>query len=165
MDLDAAVRDLAPRLLGYCFLRTGDRGLAEDIAQESLTALVGRWRRHGPPDSPAAFAFAVARRRAWRATLRRRLWVPLEKIARKSSPAVDPEASLVQRVERRRVLGALTGLPSADREALLLTSVAGLGANDAAAALGIGVSAFKMRTLRARQRLRALLEESGDGPR
>jgi RNA polymerase sigma factor (sigma-70 family) len=159
MDLDGAVRDLAPRLLGYCLLRTGDRGLAEDLAQEALAALVRRWRRHGPPDSPAAFVFAIARRRAGRALFRRRLWMPLDGLRARPSPSLDPEARLLENAERRRLATALGRLRPADREVLLLSTVAGLSLGETAAAMGIGLSAAKMRAMRARNRLRDLLEE------
>ncbi len=164
MDLDAAVRDLAPRLLGYCVLRTGDRGLAEDIAQEALAALVRRWRRQGPPDSPAAFVFAIARRRAARAVVRRRLWLPLEAIRQEPARWVDPEEALVERHERRRLMLALARLRRRDREVLLLVAVGGLSLNEAATTLGTTLSAAKMRALRARRRLRELLERA-DGER
>jgi hypothetical protein len=49
VDLGTAVRELAPKLLGYRRLETGDPSLAEEIAQDTLTALVHRWRTHGPP--------------------------------------------------------------------------------------------------------------------
>jgi RNA polymerase sigma factor (sigma-70 family) len=159
MDLDGAVRDLAPRLLGYCLLRTGDRGLAEDLTQEALAALVHRWRRHGPPDSPAAFVFAIARRRAGRALLGRRLWLPLDGLRGRPSSSVDPEARLLKDAERRRLARALGRLRPADREVLLLTTVAGLSLGETAAAMGTGLSAAKMRAMRARNRLRELLEE------
>jgi DNA-directed RNA polymerase specialized sigma24 family protein len=45
---------------------------------------------------------------------------------------------------------------------LLLVTVGELTLNDAAAALGISVSAAKMRALRARRRLRQVME-NGDG--
>jgi len=54
MDLESEVEEIAPRLLRYCLGEIGDRGLAEEAAQEGLTALVQRWRRQGPPESPAA---------------------------------------------------------------------------------------------------------------
>jgi len=162
MDLDSAVGELAPRLLGYCFFRTGDRSLAEDIAQESLTALVQRWRRHGPPGSPAAFVFAIARRRAARAILRRRLWLPLNLVSGNASTSADPEADLVLRTERHRVLVALSCLTGKDRDVLILVTVGQLSLNEAAAALGITTSAVKMRALRARRRLRQLLENSNE---
>ena len=62
VDLDAAVAALAPRLVAYATGRTGCRSTGEDVAQDALTALVVRWRRHGLPESPEAFAFAIAKR-------------------------------------------------------------------------------------------------------
>jgi len=158
VDLDATVRDLAPRVLHYCRARTADAGLAEEVAQESLTALVRRWRRLGPPDSPAAFVFTIARRRAGRAAARRRLWAPIEELlgARDGHPTPEEQAMAASR--RARLVRCLSRLRSRDREALLLVTAGGLGTGDAAAALGISTSALKMRTLRARQRLRVLLE-------
>ena len=49
VDLDAAVAALAPRLVAYATGRTGCRSTGEDVAQDALTALVVRWKRHGPP--------------------------------------------------------------------------------------------------------------------
>jgi DNA-directed RNA polymerase specialized sigma24 family protein len=43
VTLDAIVADLAPRLLRYCTARTRDAAAAEEIAQESLTALIRHW--------------------------------------------------------------------------------------------------------------------------
>jgi len=161
VDLEATVRDLARRLLGYCILRTGDAALAEDIAQESLTALVQRWRRHGEPRSPEGFVFAVARRRAARALLKRRLWLPLDHLLGRHDAAPDPETRLVEHDERRRITAALSRVGRGDREVILLVGVAGLATAEAAKLLGISTSAVKMRTLRARRRLRDLLE-NGD---
>lgn len=67
MDLAEVISGLAPRLIAYLCARTGNRALAEDLAQDALIALVQTWRRHGPPDSPDAFVFAIAKRRAGRA--------------------------------------------------------------------------------------------------
>jgi tetratricopeptide (TPR) repeat protein len=105
VDLDATVRDLARRLLGYCLLRTGDRGLAEEIAQDCLAALVHRWRRHGRPESPEAFVFAIARRRAARAPLRRRLWLPLDRLHGQRDQTPDIEARLIQRCVSVLIIG------------------------------------------------------------
>lgn len=66
MDLEAVAAALAPRVLAYAWARTGSRSLAEDVAQDALTALVQCWRRRGPPESPAAFVFAIVKRRAGR---------------------------------------------------------------------------------------------------
>jgi len=163
VDLDEAVGALAPRLLRYVAARLGDRSLAEDVAQESLTALVRAWRSSGPPDSPEAFVFAVARRRAGRLIWRRRLWLPLEHAARVRAAEPTPEAHTVGRDQARRVRAALARLPGRDREALLMVALGELTMTDAAASLGLSVSAAKMRVHRARARLTALLEDGYEG--
>ena len=164
MDLDSTVRALAPKLLGYCLLETGDPGLAEEISQDTLTALVQRWRRHGPPDSPAAFVFAIARRRSARAMVRRRLWRPLEDAFGFGDGRPNPEQATLRSDDRARVGRALSRLKPKDRQVLLLLTVWDVGMEDAARALGISLSAAKMRAMRARRRLRGLLEEgNGNG--
>ena len=166
VDLDSTVRELAPKLLGYCFLETGDPGLAEEISQDTLTALVQRWRRHGPPDSPAAFVFAIARRRSARAMVRRRLLRPLEDAFGFGDRRPNPEQATLRSDDKARVGRALARLRPKDRQVLLLLTVWDVGMENAACALGISLSAAKMRAMRARQRLRALLEEgSGNGQR
>jgi RNA polymerase sigma factor (sigma-70 family) len=176
MELDATVEALAPRLLRYCLGRTGSAEAAEEVAQDALAALVGRWRRHGPPESPAAFAFAVARRRAWRAVVRRRLLLPLAALTdghggrgagipaelAHPSTARDQEEQAVARGEVARTLAALHRLPGRDREALLLVAGGELATEEAARLLGVSRSAFKMRIHRARKRLSDLLE-ANDG--
>jgi RNA polymerase sigma factor (sigma-70 family) len=157
VDLDDVVRDLAPKLLGYCHLETGDRSLAEEIAQETLTALVQRWRRYGPPDSPAAFVFAIARRRSARAMVRRKLWRPIEDVLGLRDGHANPEQSAERTDERAQVVRALARLRVADRRVLLLVTVGDLNMEQAAEALGVSLSAVKMRAMRARQRLRELL--------
>ena len=81
VDLENIIRELTPGLLRYCTARTRDRNLAEEIAQESLVALIMRWNNHGAPESAQAFLFAIARWKAARAMLRRRLLLPLQILA------------------------------------------------------------------------------------
>lgn len=97
VDLESIIRELTPGLLRYCTARTRDRGLAEEIAQESLAALIMRWNRYGAPESAQAFLFAVARRRAARAMLSRRLWLPLRLLAGSRDNAPDPEEAALHR--------------------------------------------------------------------
>jgi RNA polymerase sigma-70 factor (ECF subfamily) len=162
VDLERTIAELAPRVLRYANARLADPALAEDVAQESLAALVRACRNGGAPDSAEAFVFAIARRRAGRAAWRRRLWVPLELALGTRSEAPSPEARAIALDESARVRAALARLSSRDREAILLVAVGGLAMADAAAALGLSVSAVKMRVSRARARLAALLEERHD---
>ena len=159
MDLEATVRELAPQLLRFCLGQTGDAAMAEEAAQEALTALVQRWRRHGPPDCPAAFAFAIARRRALRLSFQRRLLLPIQILLEGRSPLPDPEEQAAGRTELGRTLAAMRRLPGRDREALLLVAAGELGLAESARVLGISLSALKMRVHRARKRLQQLLEE------
>jgi RNA polymerase sigma-70 factor (ECF subfamily) len=161
VDLEGTIAELAPRVLRYANARLGDPALAEDVAQESLAALVRACRNGGAPRSAEAFVFAVARRRAGRAGWRRRLWAPLELAFGARSDAPSPEARAIALDESARVRAALARLSFRDREAILLVAVGGLSMADAAAALGLKVSAVKMRVSRARTRLAALL---GDHP-
>jgi RNA polymerase sigma-70 factor (ECF subfamily) len=158
VDLDGSVADLAPRLLRYCLVRTGDRSAAEDIAQDSLAALIGRWQSYGPPQSPEAFVFAIARRRAWRYSVARRLRAPLDIVSRDRDPGPNPEANAIGRDVRDRVLNAIRNLPPRDREALVLVVAAGLEPREGARAIGISPVAFRMRLSRARRRLAEALD-------
>lgn len=160
MDLETTLFELTPRLLRYCVGRAGDRSLGEDIAQETLTALVARWRRHGPPDCPEAFAFTVARRRLGRALLRRRLMEPLESLFHERDEAPGPEQDALTKNTLTRSLEKLDQLPAREREALLLVATGELDMARAAEVLGISKSALKMRVHRARKHLQKLMESS-----
>ena len=165
VDLDEMVEALAPRVLRYAVARLGDVSLAEDVAQESLTALVRHCRNGGPPESAEGFVFAVARRRIGRVIWRRRLWLPLEHAAGARNAGPSPETQAIGRDETRRVRAALARLSGRDREALLLIALGEISMADAAAALGLSVSAVKMRVHRARARLAALLGDGHDRTR
>jgi RNA polymerase sigma factor (sigma-70 family) len=154
MDLEETVRDLAPRLLRYCRGRLQSPEAAEDVSQSALMALVARWRRAGPPDSPLAFAFSIARRRAWRAAVRERILEPLSSLRFRHEPFADPIRSTEARSELRRLRSDLQKLSVKEREALLLVIAGELSIVDAALVLGTSESALKMRLVRARQKLK-----------
>jgi RNA polymerase sigma-70 factor (ECF subfamily) len=158
MDLEATLHDLAPRLLRYCVGRCQDSSLGEEAAQEALTALVARWRRHGSPDSPEAFVFTVAHRRLGRALWRRSLLLPLETLFQRRDTAPDPEERAVAKSELQETLGQLAELRDVERQALVLVAGGELDLASAAKVLGITKAALKMRVHRARKHLRELLE-------
>lgn len=66
--------------------------------------------------------------------------------------------------DRRLGLDVLAGLSESDRETLLLCAWEGLTPDEAAFALGISPSAYRMRLARARKRLRADLLRVGLEP-
>ena len=75
-----------------------------------------------------------------------------------------PSAGLRREERRAAVRRALGRLPGRDREVLELRYLEQLSTAQAAAVLGVGEGAVKMRLLRALQRLRDLLDRSGDAP-
>jgi RNA polymerase sigma-70 factor (ECF subfamily) len=163
VDLEAAATSLAPRLIAYALARTGCRATAEDIAQDALTALVRRWRSAGPPESPDAYTFTIAKRRTGRAIARRALMAPLDAVRKVSGSEPGVEQAYADRVELAAVLTAVRRLPRADREALLLRIVGELPFEDVAAITHSTPTAVRMRISRARRRLAALLPEQSHG--
>ena len=159
-ELEAAIAELSPRLLRYAAALCGDWPTAEDAAQDALAALVRRWLRHVPPHDPRAFAFAVSRRRAVRASVRRLLLDPLERVLGRPGELPDPErtAAATQRVSL--AAAALAEQPRRLR-ATLAMHVGGLSVREIARLERCSESAVKMRLLRARRALRESLERRG----
>lgn len=62
-QLDVAVRELAPRVLGALLRRHGGLDVCEDAVQEALIAAAEQWPRDGAPDNPFGWLYAVASRR------------------------------------------------------------------------------------------------------
>jgi len=165
MELAEALQTLAPRLIAYGVARTGSLASAEDVAQEVLLALIRRWQQLGPPASPAAFVFAIAKRRVRRVLARRALLVPIEVLRGLAVDRPTVEDAYVTRIELRRVLSDLRALARRDREALLLRAIGELSYEEIASVCGSSVPAIKMRVSRARRRLIGLQEEATHGRR
>ena len=129
--------------------RRGSRD-ADGIAAETMTVA---WRRLAdvPEDDPRPWLYATARNL-------------LLAEARKTAPTSGGYAGEGQPAYELPELdpdlaAALRALGAADREALLLVAWEDLTPTQAAKALGINPTAFRVRLLRARRRLRAGLEE------
>jgi RNA polymerase sigma-70 factor (ECF subfamily) len=122
---------------------------ADALAAEVMTIA---WRRleDVPKDDPRPWLYATARnllleegrKRGLRATNDREQLVPAPEL-----DEIDPS-----------LRSALLALSPLDREALLLVAWEDLTPTQAAKALGINPTAFRVRLLRARRRLRARLE-------
>jgi RNA polymerase sigma-70 factor, ECF subfamily len=74
----------------------------------------------------------------------------------------SPSRQVLREEMRVRVRKALGMLPERDREVLVLRQLEQLSVADTALALGISPGAVKLRHLRALERLRAVLEGSGE---
>ena len=160
---DAAFPDLAALAYRVGFRLLGDRGEAEDVAQEALARAYARWRRvhdHAEPwvaRVAANLALDLLRRRG------RRHQVPLDDQA--ATPGAERAA--VDRLELARLLATL---PRRQREVVVLRYLADRSEADTAEVLGTSVGSVKRHAHRGLAALRtswsdldadALLEPGG----
>lgn len=146
----------ADRLLAFLRRMVGQRELAEDLLQTTFLSMVRSRGRYQPGTRVSTWLFAIAANAA-RDALRRgrvRFVVPLESLAGREPVAEtaesDPPAA-------RAVQQALGELPPDQREAVLLHKMHGLSFPEIADALGISVSAAKVRAHRGYEKLRQRL--------
>jgi RNA polymerase sigma-70 factor (ECF subfamily) len=154
----------APAILRYAQRRLDSREAAQDVVSDTFTAAWRHWDRRPAPAVLLPWLYAIAtnavrdqRRSAHR---QRRLTGRLSAL-RPAGQAADPAERVVL---GRSISQALARLPEADREVLRL--VAWEGQTDAhmlGLALGLRPASARSRVLRARRRLRALLDEA-DNP-
>ena len=107
-----------------------------------------------------AYLFAIARnlhRKQWRR--QSRLEVLDEAMP---GQTVQPDEAAVNQDEFRRTLEAVHALPEIDRTVLLLRAEQELSYEDIAAVTGLSVAAAKVRVFRARAKLAALLNPTGE---
>jgi RNA polymerase sigma-70 factor (ECF subfamily) len=163
----AAVRAMVarklPRLLSLATRMLGDRGDAEDVAQEAFLRVwrqAGRWRP------------GTARFDTWlhRVTLnlcydrlRRRREVPSIAVPERADPAAGADQAMIEQARDARLAAAIAGLPERQRAALMLQYYEGLSNIEAAAAMEIGVEALESLLSRARRTLKDRLRGNAHG--
>jgi RNA polymerase sigma-70 factor, ECF subfamily len=151
------------RLFRALYVVTGDRHEAEDLMQTAFCRVWERWDQVGQLEDPVGYLFRTAfnaHRSATRRTLRaaRRLvgWALLRAPA--SEPGPGEVAEL--RDETARVLDVLT---PRQREAVVLTSLLGFGAADAAEVMGIRPATVRVLVSQARSSLAGAGDTEADG--
>ena len=148
------LRDLyrrhAPDVYRFAVYLSGDRSLADDIMSETFLRV---YNSTAPirTQTVRAYLFTIARN-VYRQEIRRRArHAELDG----SEPVVG--AGVHERLEQREALdltlAALRGLPEVDRTALLMRALDQTPYEEIAWALGLSVTAAKVKVHRARQRL------------
>jgi RNA polymerase sigma-70 factor (ECF subfamily) len=146
------------RALSLARRMTGNVAEAEDVAQD---AFLRAWQK--APDWRAG----EARFSTWLYRVvvnlcldrkRRKPMAPLAAAGDPLDPAPSAELRLAEDQRARIVATALAALPDRQRAALVLSYYEGVSNIEAAAALGVSVSALESLLVRARKALRAELE-------
>ena len=143
----------------------GDRDLAADISQE---ALLRAWRGIGKFRGEAKFSswlYRITVNVAWSQLSRRKRTQesPLDVVENMAAPVSrfsHPELALEAASLRGRLRRALFALPQRGRVVVVLRDIYGWSHAEISEALGISVSAAKVRLHRARKRLRTILDNS-----
>jgi RNA polymerase sigma-70 factor (ECF subfamily) len=138
---------------------TGDGHAADDLVQE---ACARAWERRGQLRSNGAA-------RGWLLSIAANLWrdrlrcksLPVGTAAGDEIPANRPPAAeqIVTAENVRRALDAMETLPPAQRDALFLAAVEGLGRGEIAEILGTSTGAVKVNLSIARRKMREQLRD------
>jgi RNA polymerase sigma-70 factor (ECF subfamily) len=136
-----------PAILTTCIRRLGDRGAAEDAAQEVFRIA---WQRFDREDPNLPWLYAITRNVVGNAYRRAARGQDGSVRAEESSEGADDADAMDLR-------SAMKSLRRADRELLYMTYWEDLTAPEIAAILGISVPAVWVRTTRARDALRRVL--------
>ncbi len=155
-ELVARYRD---RYARYALHMLGTREDAEEALQDAFTRAYRSLKRCDDPDRFGAWLFRILVNRCRTAGARR---------GRRARTFVADEAALLEASEehpasraawREEIDHALARLRPDQREAFLLKYVEDLGYDEMSQLTGVGISALKMRVMRACERLRELLSE------
>jgi RNA polymerase sigma factor (sigma-70 family) len=164
---DALVTRHRQGVYRLCWSATGNAADADDAAQETFVRVYRSLRSYDParPFGP------WLRKIAWNCGLsvRRDGSAGVPGITGSDMPeAVDaapgPEQAASGNEERRRLAGAMAGLPADLRMVMVLRAVEGLSYGEIALAAGIPAGTVMSRLSRARKRLLAVLEAGSGAP-
>lgn len=149
-DFTEFARARMPDLYRSAWLLCGDRHRAEDLVQETLAKVYGRW---GPRiANPAAYARTTLTR-TWISQQRRRSTHerPVDRLPEQIAPGADDELRLT-------LMAALAELEPLDRAVVVLRFLDDASTEDVAHQLGLSNGAVRKRLMRALQRLRTRLD-------
>ncbi|HXG75767.1 MAG TPA: sigma-70 family RNA polymerase sigma factor [Gaiellaceae bacterium] len=150
-------RRYARAVLGLALRRLGDRGRAEDAAQEAFAAVWRSARTYDPArGSGAPWLYAVARNAITDGL--RRTPEPVAEPPEQPGRGPDPAAHAEDEWTAWRVHRALEVLPERERPVIELAYWRGLSQSEIAAALGVPLGTVKTRTRSALARLADELE-------
>ena len=159
--LEWLYRELRVPVFAVALVITADRGLAEDVLQETFLRVYTHARTYRPGSRPRACVVAIARNLALDAVRARRRELPDEKVAKATVPPVAVGDD--QAVAGLMVTEALLALPATERQIVVLHAIVDLTHAEIARALGLPAGTVRWRYRVALGRLETILEGSRHG--
>ena len=160
MTVEAAYREVGPKIVGYLVATGTDEATARDLLHDAFARIVARGER--PGDDLCALAFVTARN--LRANLLRdgsRLSVVErpEDLDERTTDGLRETAAADVAYLRARLAAALAALPDALREAYTLYQVGERSVREIAEIAGVTENLVKVRLYRAKMALRKELSD------
>lgn len=147
-----------PRLRRYARALAGNRDDADDLVQDTLERAWNRAGLWGGVSDMRAWLFSIMHNLHVDGVRRPRvLTVDLDA----DTPEIPVAATQGERIAVLDLQAALERLPLEQRQVILLVALEDMAYADIAQTLGIPIGTVMSRLARGRERLRALMEESG----
>lgn len=147
-------------LFRYLCQLTPDRGLAEEILQDSLVAVWQGSAGFEARSSVRTWIFGIARRQAHNALRRRGVSLADEDaLADLEDPEPGPEARALSQDDIASLTRHIALLPLIHREVLALNFVNGLSYEEIAAVVGVPIGTVRSRLSNAKRALRRSIEQ------
>jgi RNA polymerase sigma-70 factor (ECF subfamily) len=148
------------QLFRTLLLASGSREDAEDLAQEAMVRVLERWERRHEIRSLHTYLYAVAFNLLRRRRRREALGAKLLGLRTRLLLETDPHDETHDEIHDLQQ--ALAGLPTAERDALVLVEWLGLSSAEAAKVMRLTPSSVRGRLHRAKKRLKQRVKELDD---
>lgn len=145
--------DQYPVVLGLAIAMTGDRAVAEEIAQDAFEAAYRRWAAVGRMENPGAWVRRVVSNRSVSVFRRSRTRATFLRGAEFTAVDSVPEAAI-------EVIAAIRRLPRRQAQALWLRYFEDLTVAEVSSIMGCGQETVKTHLARGHTRLKEYLHDS-----
>jgi RNA polymerase sigma-70 factor (ECF subfamily) len=156
MDLDELYQASYRRLVVQIYATCGDLAQAEDAVQDAFVTALRKQQRLSRVTNPEAWIRTVALNSV------RHGWRHASVVRRYRAQVPGPQGPVDIGPEHVAIVTALQELDAGQREAVVLHYLADLPVAEVAVQLGVAEGTVKSRLARARDRLAALLDDTGD---
>jgi RNA polymerase sigma-70 factor (ECF subfamily) len=163
-ELIAQIEPMIPALRRYARALLRETELADDLVQDCLERVIGRWSQRRPGEEPRPWAFSILHNLAidsMRRRARRGVHLAIDDVDEHEMAVPGRQEDGLVHAELMRALDAL---PPDQRSVVLMVSVEDMTYAEAADALGIPLGTVMSRLSRGRERLQKALDGELDKP-